>query len=80
MVYKIQIEGENLDAEFGQAIKRTEKFIGKYGDVLKKAEEYLKLIDKGFVIVSQESLTDFNKALYLANKDFDNVYRQEFLN
>lgn len=78
MVYKIHIEGENLDAEFGQAIKRTEKFIGKYGAMLNKVEEFLRLIDTGFVIVTEESLTEFNRALYIADKKFNDVCRHEF--
>lgn len=81
MVYNILIDGENMDAEFGQPVRHTMQFIGKYGCALKKAEDCLKLIDNGFVSVIENNLSKVNKAVYIASKSFTNdgikVYREE---
>jgi hypothetical protein len=72
MVYQIYTNGENVDAEFGQPLNVTQFFKGKYGDALKKAEEFLSLIDIGSVSVKES-----DKLVYIAVKDLGEVSRLE---
>lgn len=81
MVYRIYMDGENIDAEFGQPVVLNETFIGNYGEALQRAEEVLRLIDFGFVSVIEKALNVKNeKTVYIANKKFDKgVYREELI-
>lgn len=68
MVYRIYLNGENIDAEFGCPVTAHETFIGGYGEVLKKAESLLSLIDLGGVSVFEKHLTRLSNPIYVANK------------
>lgn len=68
MVYKIYVNGENIDAEFGCPVTIHEIFTGEYGEVLKKAENLLSLIDLGGVSVFEKHLTRLSNPIYVANK------------
>lgn len=72
MVYQIYTNGENIDAEYGQPLNFTQFFTGKYGEALKKAEEYLRLIDFGSVSVLEDE-----RVVYTAVKDLSNINRVE---
>jgi hypothetical protein len=72
MVYKIHTAGENIDAEFGQPLNYTRVFKGQYGGALKVAEECLRLLDMGQVVVKED-----DKPVFVAVKNLDNISRIE---
>jgi len=76
MVYKLYIDGENIDAEYGQPITFSETFVGVYGRALQQADELLKLIDFGSVTVLENGL-DERKPVYVAVKKFNRITKKE---
>lgn len=76
MVYKIFLNGENVDAEFGGLFTLHENFIGTYGQALKRAEELFNLIDEGLVSVAEKTLSQ-RKEVYVATKCGTQVKRLE---
>lgn len=76
MVYKVYLDGENVDSEFGQSVTTTKTFIGTYGGALKMADEFLKLIDFGSVTVFESGLRE-RKPVYVAVRDFNNIDKKE---
>lgn len=76
MVYKLYLDGESIDAEFGQNIAFGQTFIGKYGRALMKADELLNLVDFGTVTVMENGLKE-RKPVYVATKKFSRVSKKE---
>jgi hypothetical protein len=76
MVYKLYLDGESVDAQYGQPVTFVKTFIGKYGRALMKADELLKLIDFGTVTVLENGLKE-RKPVYIATKDFARVSKIE---
>ena len=76
MVYKLYIDGENIDAEYGQPITFSKTFVGVYGRALQQADELLKLIDFGSVTVLENGL-DERKPVYVAVKKFNRITKKE---
>lgn len=79
MVYKLYLDGENIDAQYGQPMTFSQFFVGKYGSALSKAEELLRLVDSGVVSVSEKSLNGDVKPVYVAVKELasGNIVRHE---
>lgn len=76
MVYKLYLDGENIDAEFGRAMTFSETFIGKYGSALKKADEMIRLIDFGTVTVLENGLKE-RKPVYVVSKNYGEISKKE---
>ncbi len=72
MVYKIHTRGENIDAEFGQPLNFTRFFKGQYGEALKVADECLRLLDIGKVVMEED-----DKPVYVAVKDLNQTEKIE---
>ena len=69
MVYKLYLDGNSIDSDFGMPVTISKTFIGKYGDALKEAEKMLSMIDDGFVNVLEVELNKKDKSVYLAVKE-----------